>query len=1089
MKRVKDDPDLPVDVKTEALEIYEKAKEVAARNRQAVDELNSLQQLIASAPAQIEALREEVEAPPAPVAAPSDATSAELNALISEKRAESNVARDALRALEAASAEFDQFASTIVDVITERERGLRKIQQELVAAQGADEPAVVKRARETYLTARQALDVTRLDAHRARARNYEVLIQLNNLKIVAARKSVAVIDSEMSTLIAALQRRRERQASVDRLEAAAALASTTGLPPEIQSIAERDTVLKAELEELVQGEAALNASLQTAVARFRELQGNLSTLQDVVSTYGGSEAIGRLLIRRLAQLPQVWDYRKRISERRRELNRYTHRRIDIDERLTLTDRETKIDAIMALIRLNIPASELAMVREQAAAFLKTEHETLVKLDQTYGRYMTRLTAIGALEKQIENTATETRDFIRKQLIWIPTLTRLSPADLKRTPESFAWLFSPHNWADAIGNAGLSYLNRPIKFGVATFLLFLIFALRHRARRRLKEIAEQTRRIRTDAFSHTWKALGYTSVAAFSLPMLLMLLSTLLQAEPTPEDASFSLAVSHSMWQLAPLLFLLALARWVNNPQGLGPRHFRWPAVVCASMHTKIRWLAWLLIPLGFVAEMARKQPEVAYMLGMGRPALMLALLVIVVFVWRAFNRTGPFGEYMRDRPDGWPARLWAVWFAVLLAIPIGLLVTSGLGYQVAAYLFTSLLFGQTIWLIVGLLLVYETLMRWFTVARRKSEFQAVLHQRQETRAEREHEGEERSSGGGIEIEVPEVDYRSLGEKARAVIRVAVFLGLILGAGIIWGELLPVLGLLEQVELPISKLETIDGIVQHLPVNLADILFGVLIFAGAMFVAQNLSGILEFTLLRWLRLDAGGNYAIVTLFQYVVIAVGVIAGFSAIGLQWSKLQWLVAALGVGLGFGLQEIVANFISGIILLFERPVRIGDIVTVGGADGYVSRIRIRATTILTWDRKELIIPNKEFITGQVINWTLSDSVTRISLNVGIAYGSDVSKALALLGEVAKENEFVLDDPAPIITFEAFGDNALMLYMRCHIASMDDRWPATTALHQSVNERFAKAGISIAFPQRDVHLDATRPLEINVRRSPAPSS
>jgi potassium efflux system protein len=268
------------------------------------------------------------------------------------------------------------------------------------------------------------------------------------------------------------------------------------------------------------------------------------------------------------------------------------------------------------------------------------------------------------------------------------------------------------------------------------------------------------------------------------------------------------------------------------------------------------------------------------------------------------------------------------------------------------------------------------------------------------------------------------------------------------------------------------------------VNLADVVIGLLILGITLFAAKNLSGLLEFTFLRRLRLDAGGNYAIVTLCQYTIVAIGIMVALSSIGLQWSKIQWLVAALSVGLGFGLQEIVANFVSGIILLLERPVRIGDIVSVGGADGYVSRIKIRATTILTWEKKELIIPNKEFITGQVLNWTLSDSLNRILLSVGVAYGSDVRKAMELMKEAAVENEHVVVEPEPIVTFEAFGNDALMLYLRCYITSLENRLATMTALHQAVYDKFGEAGIVIAFPQRDVHIDTSKPLEIEVRRT-----
>jgi len=141
-------------------------------------------------------------------------------------------------------------------------------------------------------------------------------------------------------------------------------------------------------------------------------------------------------------------------------------------------------------------------------------------------------------------------------------------------------------------------------------------------------------------------------------------------------------------------------------------------------------------------------------------------------------------------------------------------------------------------------------------------------------------------------------------------------------------------------------------------------------------------------------------------------VGLLIVVNQLGIDWSKAQWLVAALSVGLGFGLQEIVANFVAGIIILFERPVRIGDTVTVGGVSGTVSRIRIRATTILDWDRKELIIPNKSFVTDPVVNWTLSDLTTRVVVPIGIAYGADPQQALTVMETTVRENPLILKDP-----------------------------------------------------------------------------
>ncbi|MEW8015425.1 MAG: mechanosensitive ion channel domain-containing protein [Candidatus Sedimenticola endophacoides] len=176
-------------------------------------------------------------------------------------------------------------------------------------------------------------------------------------------------------------------------------------------------------------------------------------------------------------------------------------------------------------------------------------------------------------------------------------------------------------------------------------------------------------------------------------------------------------------------------------------------------------------------------------------------------------------------------------------------------------------------------------------------------------------------------------------------------------------------------------------------------------------------------------------------------------------------------------------ANFISGIILLFERPIRVGDVVTIDNTTGKVSRIRIRATTIVNWDMQELLIPNKEFITGRVINWTLSDRVNRVVVSVGVAYGSDVVRAMALLLEAARENPNVLNEPEPIASFEGFGDNALNLLLRSYLGSLDNRLATITALHQAINDKFRAAGIDIAFPQRDLHLETSAPLDIRLHR------
>ena len=163
------------------------------------------------------------------------------------------------------------------------------------------------------------------------------------------------------------------------------------------------------------------------------------------------------------------------------------------------------------------------------------------------------------------------------------------------------------------------------------------------------------------------------------------------------------------------------------------------------------------------------------------------------------------------------------------------------------------------------------------------------------------------------------------------------------------------------------------------------------------------------------------------------------------------------------------------------ERPFRVGDTVTVGETSGTVSRIRIRATTITDWDRRELIVPNKEFITGKLINWSLSDPILRIKIPVGIAYGSDTDLAEKLLLNAVRENPLVLKEPEPTVFFVGFGDNSLNFEIRAFINNINNWYPVVHELNRQINREFKKAGITISFPQRDVHLDASSPLEIRV--------
>ena len=187
--------------------------------------------------------------------------------------------------------------------------------------------------------------------------------------------------------------------------------------------------------------------------------------------------------------------------------------------------------------------------------------------------------------------------------------------------------------------------------------------------------------------------------------------------------------------------------------------------------------------------------------------------------------------------------------------------------------------------------------------------------------------------------------------------------------------------------------------------------------------------------------------------------------------------------MGLGFGLQEIFGNFVSGLILLFERPVRVGDTITINGTTGTVMQIRIRATTILDWDGKVLVVPNKSLITSEVTNWTLNDTSTRVTVLVGVQYGADVDLVRKILVEVACDHPLVKRQPEPFALFHTFGDSTLKFSLFAFTSTLADRGTVIHELHRDVAVRLHDAGVAISFPQHDIHLVASGPLEVIMRK------
>lgn len=518
-------------------------------------------------------------------------------------------------------------------------------------------------------------------------------------------------------------------------------------------------------------------------------------------------------------------------------------------------------------------------------------------------------------------------------------------------------------------------------------------------------------------------------------------------------------------------FLVQLCR----PGGLLVNQFRYYEDIVSKLHRDIKRYAPAILALSVVIAFTDALTDDIVRNSIGRIAFLLLCMLLALFAlgWMGITRHGKALYAGKRFTLIQSPRLW---MSLLFIQQIYMIFMTARGYYFAT-LYQSILIFQSVILLILCSLIFFLGYRSLLITQRRIAFKRAIAKREEILAQR-------SSSGSSEKEFVDdnyIDVKSISKQSATLLKISVWGLLIGGLSVIWLEMLPAFGFLEKII--VWRTSTmVDGETVARLITLETLLVALIVLSLVIVAAHNLPGSLELLVLQHLSLNTGTGYAITTLLRYTIIIIGVMVAFQMLGMEWSKIQWLVAALSVGLGFGLQEIVANFVSGLILLFERPIRIGDLVTLNNVTGTVSRINIRATTLIDPDRKEVVVPNKTFITQQLINWSLSDQVTRIQIPVGIAYGSDCDKARSLLLEIARNHPSVMRDPEPSALFLEFGASSLNFELRVYVAQISDRMALIHDLHIEINRRFAEEKINIAFPQLDVHLHRANSSETSER-------
>ncbi|WP_422667471.1 mechanosensitive channel MscK [Billgrantia lactosivorans] len=780
-------------------------------------------------------------------------------------------------------------------------------------------------------------------------------------------------------------------------------------------------------------------AIRSQLDHVRQLE---RSLNEQIEAIRGSLLLSRILREQRRSLPQV-DARRNLQD---EIADLRLRQFDLVRQRDALRQSERL-ANQRLEEAGVEVSE-ALV-ESLQGLYHSRRQLVDQLEQTYGSLLSTAIELQLNQQELLDTSHELRTTIDEQLFWIANTRPLDLAWFRNLPANLAAEWQQGEWREVLPVHWRTPGAEALTGAPFVLAAVVLLGLRRRIQRRLAALHDQIGRLRSDSQAHTPLAVGLNALLALPGPLTLAGLGFSLDAIGDGIASGLGQAFLH----LALAWGFLAWSRRLLVRDGVATKHFYWPSGYVARLRWLLGWLGVALVPVLLISALARDGEISLTTRPIALTLLLAGLLAMSVLLARLILAHTPF----------FGVKLFRLILGLLMAaVPLVLvgLIVSGFEYTALSLIGR---FVITLYLLAMWILVEASVVRGLAVAARRLAFRRALIRRR-TQAQ---EGAE----GGLEVvEEPPLDMEQINQQSLRLSKLFLLIGFAVLLYLVWSDQLTVLGYLNDVAIWDAGEEGGSDLVTS-ALSVADIFTAVLIFVLTLVMARNLPGLLEVMVLSRLELKQGSAYAISTLLSYTIVGTGLVGALATLGVAWSQLQWLVAALGVGLGFGLQEIFANFVSGLIILFERPVRIGDTITLGNLTGTVSKIRIRATTVTDFDRKEIIIPNKTFITDQLINWSLSDTITRVVLTFGVAYGSDQRLVHRLLRQVADENLRVLNDPEPQVFFMNYGESTLTFELRVFVNSLGDRLFATDEINCRVGELFAEHDIDIAFNQLDVWL------------------
>ena len=803
-----------------------------------------------------------------------------------------------------------------------------------------------------------------------------------------------------------------------------------------------------------------NLRIKNVLDNLQQTQRNI---EEQISSLQGTLVLSRIINKQRQSLPQdkvIRGLSKQIADLRVRV-------FDISEfKDSLVDTQAYISKLESREKTTFTDAEKAQLEE----ILQTRSKTLSELLKLLNNQLNLSINIELNQQQVKTISDALQQKLQQQSFWVKSNSEMDLEWFTRFPGLAGYELTEiskkldfSNWKDNIGLAGLL-------IGGLSLLTFFIRRQHDRIKQKLTKINNSMLTVPTDSQWNTPMAIFWTVVlclpSTFMFLIVFVLVTYICFLDPT-EVWPWGLKMAFYWLYFA---FMLAMLR----PNGIAYRHFNMPQSSNAVFRKILKHSVWV-IGLLLNTSIFNNATEYGIAYDVIGQAMTVLVLLSVLFVVVPGFRMGiaTYQKAASYRRDAKPMLLGLVRILLVLA-PIALIVLIVMGYyytasQIIEHLVASY-FAIVTWIIIR-----NMVYRGFNVSSRRLSYRRLQEKRAlaQAKAQAQQNGQEQTVETEDSALVLQDDAISVSDIKNQMLKIT---DLVLWTALfgllywVWSDLVTVAYYFKEITLWQQATTTEAGTVME-SITLLNLLVAMIVLIVTYILVKNLGGLLETLVFSNLNLSQGTPYTITTIFTYLLIIIGASIAFASLGMSWSKLQWLFTALSVGLGFGMQEIFGNFVSGIIILFERPVRVGDMVTIGSFNGTVSKIRIRATTLIDNDRKEVIVPNKAFITERVVNWALTSSMTRLVISVGVAYGSDLELVKRLLLQAAEENEAVLKDPAPAAYFLTFGASTLDHELRVYVGQLSDRIRTIDALNRRIDELFMANNIEIAFNQLDIFI------------------